>query len=98
MQLVHICLLVLQVDVPTLVVWGRNDEILDPKNAQRFLDTLPNAQLEWIDECGHCIHLEQPEKLVEVIATFLQANKAADPTSPSGESSSEAAAMQGMAA
>ncbi|GAB4817877.1 hypothetical protein N2152v2_004923 [Parachlorella kessleri] len=87
-----------QVKVPTLVVWGRNDEILDPKNAQRFLDTLPDARLEWIEQCGHCIHLEQPEKLVEVVATFLQAHSAAGPASPLQGSNSEGAAMQGLAA
>ena len=54
--------LVPQVPVPSLVLWGRQDTILDGKEfAQKFVDTLPSASLSWIEECGHVPHLEQPE-------------------------------------
>ena len=54
--------LVPQVPVPSLVLWGRQDTILDGKEfAQKFVETLPSASLVWIEECGHVPHLEQPE-------------------------------------
>lgn len=54
--------LVPQVPVQSLVLWGRQDTILDGKEfAQKFIDTLPTASLVWIEECGHVPHLEQPE-------------------------------------
>ena len=54
--------LVPQVPVPSKVIWGRQDTILDGNEfAQKFVDTLPSASLVWIDECGHVPHLEQPE-------------------------------------
>jgi pimeloyl-ACP methyl ester carboxylesterase len=54
--------LVSQVSVPALVVWGRQDTILDGKEfAPKFVETLPSAELMWIEECGHVPHLEQPE-------------------------------------
>lgn len=56
--------------LPTLVVWGRNDEILSPDYAQRFMDVLPDPTLAWIEECGHCSHLEQPGALLAAIAAF----------------------------
>jgi pimeloyl-ACP methyl ester carboxylesterase len=56
--------------LPTLVVWGRNDEILSPDYAQRFMDVLPDARLTWIEECGHCSHLEQPAALLAAISDF----------------------------
>ena len=56
--------------LPTLVVWGRNDEILSPDYAQRFMDVLPDARLAWIEECGHCSHLEQPAALLAAISDF----------------------------
>lgn len=65
----------LQVSVPTLVVWGRNDEILDPQNAEKFMEALPDAQLVWLDECGHCAHLEQPQRLFEAVAAFVKSRE-----------------------
>lgn len=65
------------VSLPTLVVWGRNDEILSPDYAQQFIDTLPQAELVWVDECGHCAHLEQPHALLQAVARFMGLEEAA---------------------
>ena len=37
------------------------------------METLPNEknQLNWIEECGHVPHLEQPEETAKVIFNFL---------------------------
>ena len=58
-------------NVETLVVWGRQDEILSPEFAERFVQTLPNACLEWIEECGHLPALEQPYMLLETVHNFV---------------------------
>jgi pimeloyl-ACP methyl ester carboxylesterase len=64
--------LVPKVACPTLVLWGANDEILDPKlYAQRFVDEMPNARLTMIPECGHVPHLEKPEVAAKAIADFI---------------------------
>jgi pimeloyl-ACP methyl ester carboxylesterase len=53
------------VQAPSLVLWGRQDTILDGTEfAPKFLETLPNASLQWIEECGHVPHLEQPDVTV----------------------------------
>lgn len=60
------------IEAPSLVMWGRQDGILDGKEfANKFIDTLPNAELQWIEECGHVPHLEQPDVTAEVIENFL---------------------------
>eukprot|EP00798_Chlamydomonas_sp_ICE-L_P027629 gene27629-7266_t len=57
-----------EVETPTTVLWGRNDEVLDPKlYADKFEATLKNARLVWVEESGHVPHLEQPE----FVARFL---------------------------
>jgi pimeloyl-ACP methyl ester carboxylesterase len=57
--------LVSQVPVPTLVLWGRQDTILDGNEfAPKFLEALPEASLTWIEECGHVPHLEQPQYVI----------------------------------
>ena len=58
-------------ELPCCVVWGRNDEILDPSNADKFMEVLGDARLVWIDECGHVPALEQPDQLVAAIAPFM---------------------------
>ena len=59
-----------RVPQPALVLWGRNDKILEPTNATRFQTTLPNATLRWIESCGHVPHLEQPEVTAEALLAF----------------------------
>lgn len=50
------------VSAPSLILWGRQDGILDGNEfAPKFLETLQNAELKWIEESGHVPHLEQPE-------------------------------------
>lgn len=57
-------------------MWGRNDKILEPKYAQQFSAALPKSKLVWIEESGHCPHIEQPQALAKCILDFAQADKA----------------------
>ena len=66
-----------KVSAPTLVLWGRQDGILDgTEYANKFVETLTDARLQWIEECGHVPHLEQPETTAEVISSFLDSEVA----------------------
>jgi pimeloyl-ACP methyl ester carboxylesterase len=60
-----------KITLPCLVAWGRNDEILDPSYADKFMEVLPDARLVWIEECGHVPALEQPDALVAAIKDFM---------------------------
>jgi pimeloyl-ACP methyl ester carboxylesterase len=65
-----------QIVSPALVLWGRQDGILDGNEyANKFIETLPDAELTWIEECGHVPHLEQPEKTCDAIVDFLSSAK-----------------------
>lgn len=66
---------VAKIESPSLILWGRQDTILEIEFAQKFLDTLPDAQLEWVEQCGHVPHLEQPLVTAEAISTFLTSEK-----------------------
>ena len=60
------------IEAPSLVVWGRQDGILDGEEfANKFIETLPNAELTWVEECGHVPHLEQPDVTANIILEFL---------------------------
>jgi pimeloyl-ACP methyl ester carboxylesterase len=58
---------------PSLVLWGRQDEILDGEEfANKFVETLPDARLSWVEECGHVPHLEQPDVTADAVAAFVR--------------------------
>ena len=59
------------VKVPALIAWGDKDKIVPVSTAHRYLAALPNAKLEIIEGCGHCVDLEQPERLARLVAPFI---------------------------
>ncbi len=60
-----------QIKQPTLVLWGRQDNILGTKDAARFEQEIEQCQLIWIEDCGHVPHLEQARITAEYIVNFL---------------------------
>jgi len=76
-----------KIDVPSLVMWGRQDTILEGEEfANKFIDALPDAELRWVEECGHVPHLEQPQQTAEIIYEFLSSDRIESPTSAAGGS------------
>lgn len=59
-----------QISQPALILWGRQDQILGVKNADRFQQLLPHSKLGWVENCGHVPHLEQPEVTAELLRDF----------------------------
>jgi pimeloyl-ACP methyl ester carboxylesterase len=67
-----------EIQQETLIVWGKQDRILGIKPAQQFQQRLPKSQFDWVDNCGHVPHLEQPKITAELISNFInQSNKSA---------------------
>lgn len=54
----------------TLVMWGRQDNILDPAYAERFAEEIPDSKLVWVEQCGHVAHLEQPNFMAQTLFDF----------------------------
>lgn len=61
-----------EIDVPTLVVAGRDDFLFPPECQAILADRMPRATLEIIERAGHNPQDENPRAVVEVIRTFLQ--------------------------
>jgi pimeloyl-ACP methyl ester carboxylesterase len=61
--------------VPTLIVWGRQDQVIPFKVGQLLHQLIPNSNLEVIEECGHVPHEEKPAETVALISRFLATNK-----------------------
>ena len=59
-----------RIDCPVLLIWGERDLLVFQTGAERVLDAAPAAQLELIDDCGHCPQIERPERLTELLVDF----------------------------
>jgi pimeloyl-ACP methyl ester carboxylesterase len=57
--------------MPTLVVAGDADNVVDPRNAELLGELIPNARVEIVPGGGHLFMWEQPERLAEVVEEFL---------------------------
>jgi pimeloyl-ACP methyl ester carboxylesterase len=56
-----------QISQSVLILWGRQDQILGVKDADRFQQLLPQSKLVWVENCGHVAHLEQPQVTAELL-------------------------------
>jgi pimeloyl-ACP methyl ester carboxylesterase len=63
--------LIKSVAVPTLIVWGREDRVVDVQSAERFHHDIAGSQLALIDDAGHMVHEERPDAVNLAITSFL---------------------------
>lgn len=59
------------VRAPSLVVWGDHDAVVPQSAGKRYVEALPNARMEIVKNCGHCVDMEQPETLAKLIVDFI---------------------------
>jgi pimeloyl-ACP methyl ester carboxylesterase len=59
------------VNIPTLIVWGRDDSITPPFVAEQFCENIRSAELVFIDQCGHAPPIEQPDEFARLLHSFL---------------------------
>lgn len=55
----------------TLIVHGREDQVIPLSNAYRFLELVPNAQLHVFGKCGHWTQIEHAERFNRLVADFF---------------------------
>jgi len=60
------------IQVPTLLIWGLNDNITPPHVAHEFDRLIPHTELHFIDKCGHAAMMEQPEAFNAILGSFLE--------------------------
>ena len=59
------------IDVPTLVVHGDADVVIDPGNAALLGELIPNARVELSPDRGHLMVWEGSERVAELVTEFL---------------------------
>ena len=56
---------------PTLLVWGKQDNITPPFVGEKFNELIPNSTLILLDKCGHAPMMEVPEEFNSALNRFL---------------------------
>lgn len=58
-------------DVPTLIVWGREDVSIPLSSAKQIHQLLPGSRLEILDNAGHLANFDRPEEFNNLVGDFL---------------------------
>jgi pimeloyl-ACP methyl ester carboxylesterase len=59
------------IHVPTLIIWGRNDELIPLAKGEQFRQSISGSKMAVIDQCGHLPEVEKPAEFNQVLMEFL---------------------------
>jgi pimeloyl-ACP methyl ester carboxylesterase len=59
------------VKAPTLLVWGKDDQVTPAFVGEQFHQLIPHSQLVFFDECGHAPMMEHPALFNQHLENFL---------------------------
>lgn len=60
-----------QITAPSLIIGAKEDWVCAPEFSEEIAQHIPNATLKILENCGHLIRADQPEKLMQEIRNFL---------------------------
>jgi len=61
-----------KIQIPTLILWGKKDDILPIKDAYKIREEIKNSELKILQKARHSPHREAPEELAESIIQFIK--------------------------
>lgn len=60
-----------RITAPVLVIWGREDRVINVRNADVFVDHIPDARKIILDGIGHAAMVEDPERTAALVDHFV---------------------------
>lgn len=60
------------ITIPTLVVWGGDDELVPLADGRDYAANIPHAKLVIVPECGHAPSAEKPAEFIAAVNAFLR--------------------------
>ncbi len=57
--------------LPTLLLWGARDPFASVRMAERFHEEIPGSELHVIEQAGHFVWEDAPERSAEILVEFL---------------------------
>lgn len=61
-----------RIQVPTLLIACRQDQVMPVQNVDFTLKTIPGSQVRWMDKCGHMPMVEKPQEYFALLHEFLR--------------------------
>ncbi len=61
-----------QIKAPTLLIWGKQDQVTPPFVAEKFDELIDDSRLVWIDKCGHAPMMEHSEEFNSHLENFIK--------------------------
>lgn len=65
----------MEIKVPTMLIWGKNDTITPPLVAEEFHKLIPHSELHYINHCGHAPMMEVPKEFNVLLEGFLNKHR-----------------------
>jgi pimeloyl-ACP methyl ester carboxylesterase len=65
-----------EINVPTLILWGEDDQWLPVRQARELHGLLPNSRLSTIADAGHLVQYDAPATVIAALMTFLDRRSA----------------------
>jgi pimeloyl-ACP methyl ester carboxylesterase len=62
-----------EIKLPSLVIWGESDRVVDFEYGRRFASAIPGSTFVAIPNAGHLPHLENAEPVFEALDAFASA-------------------------
>lgn len=66
-------------NIPTCLIWGKNDTVTPPEVAEEFHRLLPKSDLFFIEKCGHAPMMEQPDDFNRILEAWLKKSASMQP-------------------
>lgn len=60
------------IDIKTLLIWGKQDKVTPAFVGEEFHKLMPNSELHFIDKTGHAPMMENPKAFNQLLETFLR--------------------------
>ena len=57
--------------LPTLLIWGKEDQIVPSSAGELYAESIDSSQLMLMDNCGHYPEIERPEGFAQIVHKFV---------------------------
>jgi pimeloyl-ACP methyl ester carboxylesterase len=64
-----------EIEIPTMVVWGLNDQIVPVEGALGYHRLIPHSRLELFERTGHLPQLERPTRFNPLLEEFIESSR-----------------------
>ena len=62
-----------EVEAPVLIIWGDDDKWHPMEASSLYRSTIPNATVTIVRNAGHLVHEEKPDRICELVRSFVPA-------------------------